>query len=108
MGRKVVAAAVHAAPVFMNKTATLNKTIDIINKAGSESIKLLVFPETFVPGYPVSSPPLSLHTAELGLTVLVLHRMLPADQASWCASRICPTKRHSELGGSARCASCLR
>lgn len=55
MARKVVAAAVHAAPVFMNKAATLKKAVEIINKASRESIELLVFPETFVPGYPVST-----------------------------------------------------
>lgn len=56
MARKVVAAAVHAAPVFMNKSATLKKVVDLIEKAGKESIELLVFPETFVPGYPVCFP----------------------------------------------------
>ena len=54
MARKVVAAAVHAAPVFMDKAATLKKVIEIIERAGKESIELLNFPETFVPGYPVS------------------------------------------------------
>ena len=59
MSRKVIAAAVHAAPVFMNKAATLNKAIGIVAKAGKDSIELLVFPETFVPGYPVRASALS-------------------------------------------------
>jgi predicted amidohydrolase len=49
-------AAAHAAPVFMNKTATIKKTVQLIEQAATEDIKLLVFPETFIPGYPVSGP----------------------------------------------------
>jgi len=56
MALKVRAAAVHAAPVFMDKMATLEKVADFIEKAEG-SIDLLVFPETFVPGYPASILP---------------------------------------------------
>jgi len=49
---KFKVAAAHAAPVFMNKAATLKKTIRLIEEAAAEDIKLLVFPETFIPGYP--------------------------------------------------------
>ncbi|KAI9822658.1 MAG: hypothetical protein M1827_000377 [Pycnora praestabilis] len=49
---KFKAAAVHAAPVYMNKKATIEKTIRLIEQAGDQSIELLVFPETFIPGYP--------------------------------------------------------
>ncbi|KAI1017803.1 hypothetical protein LB504_004029 [Fusarium proliferatum] len=52
MDYKVVVAAVHAAPVFMNKAATTDKVISLIEQAGKENIELLVFPETFIPGYP--------------------------------------------------------
>lgn len=52
MPRKIKAAAVHSAPVFMNKTETLNKVVRIIKDAGSQGLQLLVFPETYVPGYP--------------------------------------------------------
>ncbi|KAF2235334.1 carbon-nitrogen hydrolase [Viridothelium virens] len=45
-------AAAHAAPIFMNKAATIKKVISLIEQAANESIKLLVFPETFIPGYP--------------------------------------------------------
>ncbi|PGG99231.1 hypothetical protein AJ79_08623 [Helicocarpus griseus UAMH5409] len=50
--QKIKVAAVHAAPVFMNKKATTEKVIKLIEQAGKEKIELLVFPETFVPGYP--------------------------------------------------------
>lgn len=53
---KFKVAAAHAAPVFMNKTATIRKTIALIEQAAEDDIKLLVFPETFIPGYPVSEP----------------------------------------------------
>lgn len=50
--RKRTVAAVHAAPVFMDTEATLDKAVDLVLRAGREGIDLLVFPETFVPGYP--------------------------------------------------------
>ncbi|KAK4213658.1 nitrilase [Rhypophila decipiens] len=49
---KFKVAAAHAAPVFMDKTATIKKVIRLIEQAAAEDIKLLVFPETFIPGYP--------------------------------------------------------
>jgi predicted amidohydrolase len=52
--QKLRVAAVHAAPVFMDKSATTEKVISLIEQASKEKIELLVFPETFIPGYPVS------------------------------------------------------
>ena len=54
---KFKVAAAHAAPVFMNKAASIKKTVQLIEQAAADDIKLLVFPETFIPGYPVSSDP---------------------------------------------------
>lgn len=53
---KFKVAAAHAAPVFMNKAATIKKTVQLIQQAAKDDIKLLVFPETFIPGYPVRTP----------------------------------------------------
>lgn len=50
---KFKVAAAHAAPVFMDKTATIAKVVGLIEQAARDNIKLLVFPETFIPGYPV-------------------------------------------------------
>lgn len=50
---KFKVAAAHAAPVFMDKAATILKTIKLIEQAAADNVKLLVFPETFIPGYPV-------------------------------------------------------
>ncbi|KAF2202662.1 carbon-nitrogen hydrolase [Delitschia confertaspora ATCC 74209] len=58
---KFKVAAAHAAPVFMDKVATIQKVISLIEQAAKEDVKLLVFPETFIPGYPYfieSYPPL--------------------------------------------------
>lgn len=49
---KIKIAAAHSAPVYMNKAATLEKVIKIINNAATESIELLGFPEVYVPGFP--------------------------------------------------------
>ena len=52
MPENVKVAAVQAAPVFMNKQATIDKACQLIQKAGSKGAELIVFPETFLPGYP--------------------------------------------------------
>ncbi|CCC08327.1 hypothetical protein SMACR_01874 [Sordaria macrospora] len=45
-------AAVHSAPIYMSKSATLAKAINLIHAAARDGVSLLVFPETYVPGYP--------------------------------------------------------
>lgn len=50
---KFKAAAVHAAPVYMDKAATTAKVLRLIEQAANKSISLLVFPEAFIPGFPV-------------------------------------------------------
>ena len=45
-------AAVQAAPVFMDRPATVLKTIDSINEAAAQGCRLIVFPECWIPGYP--------------------------------------------------------
>lgn len=52
------AAAVQAAPVYKDKPvyfdsrATLSKALDLITEAARNGAKLIVFPETFLPGFP--------------------------------------------------------
>lgn len=52
------AAAIQAAPVYKDKPvyfdsrATLEKAVSLIGEAGNNGAKLIVLPETFLPGYP--------------------------------------------------------
>jgi amidase/nitrilase len=49
---KVKVAAAQVAPVFMDKEATINKTCKVIDEVSRAGAKLVVFSETFIPGYP--------------------------------------------------------
>ena len=46
-------AAAQLAPVFLDLDASVAKACDWIAQAGKEDVKVLVFPETWLPGYPV-------------------------------------------------------
>lgn len=50
--QKFKAAAVQAAPVFLDTPATIDKTCALIAEAAANGAALVVFPEVFVPGYP--------------------------------------------------------
>jgi len=45
-------AAVQAAPIFLNREATVEKACTLISAAGSQEARLIVFPESFIPAYP--------------------------------------------------------
>ena len=45
--------AAHVAPVFLDKLATIDKACALIAEASHAGAKLIAFPESFVPGFPV-------------------------------------------------------
>jgi aliphatic nitrilase len=53
MSRLVKVAAVHAAPVFLDRAATAAKAISIIREAAHGGAQLIAFPETYIPAFPV-------------------------------------------------------
>ncbi|SVD44319.1 uncharacterized protein METZ01_LOCUS397173, partial [marine metagenome] len=45
-------AVIQEAPVFLDKEKTIKKAVALIDKTAASNAKLIVFPETFIPGYP--------------------------------------------------------
>ncbi len=52
MMETIKAAVVQAAPVMWNRTQTLEKTVQLAREAAAAGARLVVFPESFIPGYP--------------------------------------------------------
>lgn len=46
-------AAVHAAPVFLDRKATAEKAVALIREAAAHGAELVVFPESYIPAFPV-------------------------------------------------------
>src|SRR5580693_1359070 len=49
---KLKVAVAQITPEFLDKEATVEKAIDVIGEAAGKGARLIVFPETFIPGYP--------------------------------------------------------
>lgn len=47
------AAAMHVAPIFMDTQATVDKACALIKEAADNGARLIAFPETFIPAFPV-------------------------------------------------------
>ena len=45
-------AIIQQAPIFLDKEKTIQKAVALIEEAAGSGSKLIVFPETFIPGYP--------------------------------------------------------
>lgn len=57
----VRAAICHASPIFLLSSKTTQKAISLIRQASANSTNLVVFPETFIPAFPVWSSLLPPH-----------------------------------------------
>ena len=57
---KLRAAAVQAAPVFLNRDATVQKVARLTKEAKDNGADLVVFPESFIPTFPLWRKALSL------------------------------------------------
>ncbi|MGB1287689.1 MAG: nitrilase-related carbon-nitrogen hydrolase, partial [Aggregatilineales bacterium] len=45
-------AVIQAASVFVDKAASIQKTVDLIHEASKQDVDLILFPETMISGYP--------------------------------------------------------
>ena len=52
MPNPIKVAAAHAAPVFLDKSATTEKALALIGEAARNGARLLAFPESFIPAFP--------------------------------------------------------
>ena len=50
---RVKVAAAHAAPVFLDKSATTEKAVALIEEAARHGAQVIAFPETYIPAFPV-------------------------------------------------------
>lgn len=50
---KFKAAAMHVAPVFLDTRATVDKACALIKEAAGNGARLIAFPETFIPAFPI-------------------------------------------------------
>lgn len=53
MSKTIRVAAIQAEPVWLDIDGTVDKTITLIEQAAASKAKLVAFPETWIPGYPV-------------------------------------------------------
>lgn len=53
---KFKACAAHVAPVFLNAPATIQKACSLIAEAAGAGARLIAFPKSFVPGFPLWAP----------------------------------------------------
>jgi predicted amidohydrolase len=52
MTQRLTVAAAHAASVLLDRGASIARAVQLIEEAGRQQVRLLVFPEVFVPGFP--------------------------------------------------------
>ena len=99
-----LAAAVQDAPVFLDLRRSVRKACDPISKAARTGAKLVVFPETWFPGYPVwldGSPKAALFENSITVHGPELEQLGKAAKAAEPTTRgvaICTNKPNSGTG----------
>jgi nitrilase len=88
-------AAVQASPVFLDRDGTIEKACSLVREAAREGARLAVFPEAFVPGYPLwvwFIPPGHTHPLRELYTVLHANAVTIPSAAT---DRLCEAARES-------------
>lgn len=52
VNQNVRVSVIQAAPIIMDRDATIDKAVSLIKQAGEKGAQIVVFPETFIPAYP--------------------------------------------------------
>jgi nitrilase len=86
-------AAIQAAPVFLDRDATVEKACDLIGEVGKAGAKLAVFPEAYIPAFPLwvwFIPPGDTHgLRELYAELVANSVAIPSD----ATDRLCAAAR---------------
>jgi nitrilase len=106
-------AAVQACPVYLDRDKTIEKACGLIAAAGREGASLAVFPEAFIPGYPVWAwfiPPgrtadlreayVALHANAIAIPSPSTDRLCDAARAAHVAVAIGVNERNAEASDS--------
>ena len=84
------AAVVHAAPVFLDLEATVEKARSVVAEAARNRARLVAFPETFIPAFPVwSALRAPMYNQELFCRLAANAMIVPGVELD----RICATAR---------------
>ncbi|TQF00627.1 MAG: carbon-nitrogen hydrolase family protein [Spiribacter salinus] len=88
-------AAAHASPEFLDVAAGVNKVCRLVSEAGHQNIRLLVFPEVFLPGFPhwincyppLTQAPLNARYRQASITVpgIEIDAVRDAARSAGCA-----------------------
>lgn len=94
--RKLRLAAVQAAPVFLNREATVEKACQLIREAGENNADIIGFPEGFIPTHPTWFS----FIPDIGVTSLNLSRELfknSVEVPSQATDRLCEACRDANV-----------
>jgi aliphatic nitrilase len=87
MGTSIMVCVVQAAPVWLNRAATIEKACGLIARAGALGAKVIAFPESFIPAFPYGAWHHGLHRNNDFFKQLYEAAVeLPHDLAAVCAA----------------------